>query len=308
MQLFLRSQPLATFPAFWAKSPPPRSKAGLIPPAKLPGEVAVPVPPLHVRRFLKKLPQLAGVDGFLSALRPLLQRVAVVTRRRRAAMLAGCIAFPLVMVLATFCISAVMTQWNHHNPDIVKVVQVLDLRSEMKRVDANQSPVPTDRQFAIYIAGHYRAAITNNNFWSSILARVLVKNEERRFAQESITQYPAPTESELAGASAALMLSRSAPGFSLDDIKDLSVFTDRLQRQSDPVSAFLWQSLSNQDRTLLANYQAGTICPCPVLQVLDRIAAAPCLYEADRFKDVSLRPETICPHQPKSDERHVGRH
>jgi len=51
--------------------------------AKPPGEVSVPLP-LHVRKFFKGLPQLSDADTLLLALRPLLQRIAVVTRPRPA--------------------------------------------------------------------------------------------------------------------------------------------------------------------------------------------------------------------------------
>lgn len=256
------------------------------------GEVSVPLP-LQVRQFFQRLPHLIDADAFLLALRPLLQRVAVVTRRRRAVMVAACIAFPLLIACSVFFVGAFLEQWSRHNPGVFELRQLLQIRSGMQNMDKSQFPVPTDRQFAIYIASHYRAAITNNLSWSNTLTLTLINDEDRRFSQESLTQHPAPTEDEIAEANTSLIESQSGWAFSLDRIKDLSVFIDRLRRQSDPVSAFLWNSLSNQDRAVLTNYQPSGSSSYQVLQVLDNIIDAPCIYEVERFKGISLRPETI---------------
>ena len=63
--------------------------------AKAAGDVALPLP-LHARTFLKSLSQMAGADAVAAALKPLLSRVAAVSRLRRAALVAGCIVFPLM--------------------------------------------------------------------------------------------------------------------------------------------------------------------------------------------------------------------
>ena len=57
--------------------------------AKAAGDVALPLP-LHARTFLKGLAQMPGADAVAAALKPLLGRVAAVSRLRRAALLAGC--------------------------------------------------------------------------------------------------------------------------------------------------------------------------------------------------------------------------
>ena len=59
------------------------------------GDVAVPLP-LHARAFLKSLSQMAGADAVVAALKPLLSRVAAVSRLRRAALVGGCVVFPLL--------------------------------------------------------------------------------------------------------------------------------------------------------------------------------------------------------------------
>ena len=103
-----------------------------------------------------------------------------------------------------------------------------------------------------------------------------------------------------------------SPAFSADEIRDLPKLANKLRGQSDPVSAFLWQSLPNAEQVVLTNYQP----PAPssnqvaatssnqmaaassekaqevVVQALNKIIGEPCIYERERFKEVALRPET----------------
>ena len=64
-----------------------------------------------------------------------------------------------------------------------------------------QSP---DRQFAIFIASHYRATITNDASWNSPIVLSMIKGDDRRFAEQSVAEHPAPTKEEIADADAAL--------------------------------------------------------------------------------------------------------
>jgi hypothetical protein len=164
----------------------------------------IPVPlPRHVRKFFQSLPQFPDTDTLLRALRPLLQRVAVVTRRRRAAIVAGCAVFPLFMACAFLFAPAVLDQWNRRNPGVFELSNLLQQRKGMRRWAKSQSG-PTDRQFAIYIASHYRAVLTNDTTLSSAMALSLIKGEERSFALGTLALQLAPTDSEIAEADAAV--------------------------------------------------------------------------------------------------------
>jgi hypothetical protein len=169
---------------------------------KPPSEVSVPLPS-HVRKFFKGLPHAFDADALLLALRPLLQRVAVVTRSRRAAVVAACIVVPLFIAFSFLLGPALLDQWNRRNPGVFDLSQVLQQRKITQHWPKNQ-PAPTDRQFAIYIAEHFRATITNDASFSSPMANNFIKGENRRFAQESLAQRPAPTEDEIAAADAAV--------------------------------------------------------------------------------------------------------
>ncbi|HXP59794.1 MAG TPA: RDD family protein, partial [Dongiaceae bacterium] len=176
--------------------------------AQAPSEIPVALP-LHVRKFFKALPQLSDANTLLLALRPLLQRIAVVTRSRRAAVAAAGIAFPLFIACLSLFGPALLDQWNRRHPGVFELSQLLQQHSSMRRWAKNQ-PGPTDRQYAIYIAQHYRGAITNQALMSSALALNLIKAENRRFAQESLALRPAPTDNEIAEADAAVK--RILPG------------------------------------------------------------------------------------------------
>jgi len=86
--------------------------------------------------------------------------------------------------------------------------------------------------------------------------------------------------------------------FSMEEIRDLSRVVERLRRQADPVSAFLWQRLSPGEQSVLMNYQPSAPSSIMqaraiVVQTLNKIIGEPsCIYEAERFKGVPLRPKT----------------
>ncbi len=62
----------------------------------------------------------------------------------------------------------------------------------------------TDRQFAIFIASYYRATVADEAVWNSPIALSMIKGDQRRFAEQSVAEYPAPTKEEITDADAAL--------------------------------------------------------------------------------------------------------
>ncbi len=62
----------------------------------------------------------------------------------------------------------------------------------------------SDRQFAIFIASHYRATIANDRSWNDPIALSMIKGEQRQFAERCVAEHPAPTKEEIADADAAL--------------------------------------------------------------------------------------------------------
>jgi len=78
-----------------------------------------------------------------------------------------------------------------------------------------------------------------------------------------------------------------SPTFSTGEIKDVPKFVDRLRRQADPISAFLWQRLSAANQAMLANYQPSAPSSNQVqaagIRVLNKTIKERCIYERDRF-------------------------
>ena len=169
--------------------------------AKAAGEVPMPLP-LHARAFLKGLAQIAGAEAAAAALKPLLSRAAAVSRLRRAALVAGCIAFPLLVLGGGFIALTFLHELSRRSPGLMDLSSLLQLRTSARFWGGKQAQLPTDRQLAIYIASHYRGLITNEATWSSPFAFSLINGERRKFAEQSVAQYPAPTEAEIAEAGA----------------------------------------------------------------------------------------------------------
>ncbi len=160
------------------------------------GEVAAPLP-LHARTFLKGLAQMAGAEAVAATLKPLLSRPAAVSRLRRAALVGGCVAFPVLACAAGVFGFSFMHELVRKNPGVMDLANVLQLRSTARFFGAKHAKLPTDREIEIYIASHFRGTITNEATWSNPYVLALIKNDGRTFAEKSVTDYPAPTEGEI---------------------------------------------------------------------------------------------------------------
>jgi len=119
------------------------------------GLPSVPLP-MHARDFLKRLPQLADIDSVIGALKPLLKRTAIVTRWRRAAIVVGCLVAPLFFGLSFIWGTMFLEQWNRNHPGLLDLSRVLQQRTAMSSGFTKDLPHPSDHQFAVYIASHYR--------------------------------------------------------------------------------------------------------------------------------------------------------
>jgi hypothetical protein len=147
---------------------------------------------------------LTGAGAVAAALKPLLSRVAAVSRLRRAALVAGCIVFPVVAGGCGFFGVAFMRQLTQKNPGLMDLTTLLQMRTSARFWGGKNAKLPTDPQMAIYIAQHYRGLITNETQWSSPYVLVMIKGEGRKFAEASVAEHPVPTEAEIADADAAV--------------------------------------------------------------------------------------------------------
>ena len=164
-----------------------------------------PVPlPLHARTFLKDLTKFVSADAAAGALKPLLRKVADVSRRRRMVVVAGCLAFPVFAAVCGALGLFMMAKWNETNPDILQLSTLLHTHSAMHSTWTHAKNPPSDRLFEVYIASHYGAAITNSAKWSGGFALMMINGEARKFAEKSVAEYPAPSDKEIEEAETAL--------------------------------------------------------------------------------------------------------
>jgi eukaryotic-like serine/threonine-protein kinase len=195
--------------------------------------------PLHARNFLKKLPELASADAVARATEPLLRRITAVSRWRRAAIVAGCLAIPALAAAVMLFSMSMLRDWQKVNPGVIELSTLLQARYEAARAPKLRSVDPQvpaedgwilvkavpkssrpsfgfyrgparevhvipDRQMAVFIASHYRSVIENESAWHSVLAMSLLQGEARRFAERSLVEHPNPTKVETSDADAAI--------------------------------------------------------------------------------------------------------
>ena len=170
---------------------------------KAAGDVAAPLP-LHARAFLRSLSQMAGADAVIAALKPLLNRVAAVSRLRRAALVGGCVVFPLLACGFGVFGLTFLQEIYRRNPGLMDLSSVLQMRTSARFWGGKNAPLPTDSQYAIYIAQHYAGLITNAATWSSPYVLAMIKGDARKFAERSVAEHPASTAAEIAEAEAAV--------------------------------------------------------------------------------------------------------
>jgi len=175
-----------------------------------PAELSVRLP-LHAREFLRKFSSTLDLDTLLLLLCPLLQKPAAVTRARRAAIVGACLALPIIGIVAFIFGMNLVHQWERRYPGLLEMSTLLRQRWARNTFGIENSR-PSDRDLSIYIASHYRSAVTNQTTWLSALALSLIKSESRRFAEESVRQFPSPSPAEIAEADKAIQPQLVKPG------------------------------------------------------------------------------------------------
>ncbi|HWQ91282.1 MAG TPA: protein kinase, partial [Clostridia bacterium] len=167
-------------------------------PVKSAADVARPLP-LHARDFLKQLLHTTDAGILAGTLKPWLQRPTEVSRLRRAAVIAGCLALTVPVLFGVVFGSMLMQHWQRSHPGLLQLNNVLHAHWALKKF-GGAGPRPDDRQFAIFIASKFRSTITNASTWQNPLALTLIKGEARQFAEQSVREYPSVTPEQLAPA------------------------------------------------------------------------------------------------------------
>lgn len=172
--------------------------------------------PLHARDFLRRLrvsPDLYRGDE----LALLTRRAPAVTRLRRAAVLLGCIAFPVFTVVSVLVGTRLIAGWQAQQPGLMELSNLLQARRTLGMFKAAHRP--SDRQFQVYIYNHYSQLVTNSEAWASGIALTLVTGESRKFAEDSVKLNPPllPGETEQSE-KAVVPFAQGAPKLPMKDM------------------------------------------------------------------------------------------
>ena len=161
---------------------------------------AAPVP-MHARRFLIALPTFEGVEPLVSGLKPLLQKVASVTPRRRFGLVVACAAFPIFMAGATLFGQWMMRHWIESQPDIMPLQMCLLHLAAMEKQTDGEDHAKKVQALEVYIAGRFGKTISDPATWSSPFAAGIAPHLREK-AKQLVAKYPNPSEKELADAKA----------------------------------------------------------------------------------------------------------
>ncbi len=160
--------------------------------------------PLHARAFLDQIGSAANGDAIVAMLKPLLSKAGAVSRLRRFGVVTACAALPAVAALGMIFASTLFDRMQQNQPGVFELTSLLGQRGAMRLPWMKSGAGPDDRLFAIYIAHRFRPTITDSNTWANPYVLSVIKPEDRRFAEQSVKDYPQPTEEEIRQAETAL--------------------------------------------------------------------------------------------------------
>ena len=176
--------------------------------------------PLYVRSFFQRLEAEPDAGQILAQLKPLLGRVATISRRRRWALLALAIGFPILMSVVPLLGSFLMNRPG--NVETFALQSCLLQCQALESVGTNALSLPAEtakkrQQFEIYIAGRFRPLLTNSVEWNGVMARALILPEQKILAERIIASHPALTPAEFTEAKTAIesqfhVIPPAAPG------------------------------------------------------------------------------------------------
>jgi eukaryotic-like serine/threonine-protein kinase len=177
-----------------------------------------------VLRDLRVAPDFAALAA---RLRPLVNLIPDVSRRRRFGLVVGCVAPALVFGVFSFVGVRMLQVWRQQYPDLMPLVEALVMRDRMSHgkfppgVDPKIGVGPVE----IYIAGRFGNFIRDPKARSLLVVRSIISPPLRAEADRIAAAHPNPTAAEMESARAALArvidskgnLS-STPGDELEDI------------------------------------------------------------------------------------------
>ncbi|KPK80620.1 MAG: hypothetical protein AMJ81_11725, partial [Phycisphaerae bacterium SM23_33] len=174
---------------------------------------AAPVP-LHARKFLMALPTSRDLEDLTAGLKPLLQKVAFVTRRRRFGLVLGCALFPILMAGFTLFGQAMARRFMEQQPDIMPLHSCLTRLTALERQSASQDNSKQRQALEVYIAGRFGKTISDPATWTGPAAATIDEGLRAK-ARQIVAKYPNPSEKEFADAKAVAEPLASRPDMAI---------------------------------------------------------------------------------------------
>jgi len=159
--------------------------------------------PLHARKFLTELPTFEGVEPLVSGLKPLLQKVASVTPRRRLGLVAVCAVLPIFMAGSMLLGLYALRYWMKEQPDVMPLQMNLFHLTAMEKQADGEDHAKKVQAMEVYIADRFGKAISDPATWSGPFAAAITP-DMREKARQIVAKYPNPSEKELADAKAVV--------------------------------------------------------------------------------------------------------
>lgn len=161
---------------------------------------AAPVP-LHARRFLTALPTFQGPEDLTAGLKPLLQKVGRVTRRRRFGLVIACAFLPILMGGFMLFGMAMARRFIREQPDVMPLQICLYRLAAWEKQAAGNDNAKERQAIEVYIAGRFGKTISAPATWTSLFAAA-IDEDMRAKARQIVAKYPNPSETEFAEAKA----------------------------------------------------------------------------------------------------------
>jgi eukaryotic-like serine/threonine-protein kinase len=147
--------------------------------------VDLPLPlPIHAHKFLATLSDPdCQPQQVIQALRPLLSLPVHITRRKRALVTLTSTVIPLLaglLILVVFLSQYTLEKQRNDLQVFATILRFWETKRESR---------PSDQDYGIYIATHYRELINKQETWSTPFAQTQISPSARAFAEESVEKY-----------------------------------------------------------------------------------------------------------------------
>jgi serine/threonine protein kinase len=164
---------------------------------------AVPVP-LTARDLLRDLRLTPDLTSLSTRLKSLARQVPVVSRRRRLALIACCVA-PTLMVGGLIFVGAMINKrWEHGYTDVRPLLASLKLREQLAqgKIPEGLDLETAQQDLDIFIAGRFGKTVREPAVWLSPYTTAIIKPDQREMAEKIVAAHPNPSATDMEKASA----------------------------------------------------------------------------------------------------------